>query len=93
MNPVRLAVLADALEDAGCTEEALLRHLRGWEQAPDNKWLVCRGCLKVYRYTNKYSDCDNAACEGAESDVAQWIPLRGPHARGCWALDLLLGKV
>jgi hypothetical protein len=25
----RLGVLADALEDAGCTEETLLRHLRG----------------------------------------------------------------
>jgi hypothetical protein len=41
-----LAVLADALEEAGCTEEALLRHLRG----------------------------------------------PGPHVRGCWAVDLILGK-
>ena len=41
-----LPVLADALEEAGCTEEALLAHLRG----------------------------------------------PGPHVRGCWALDLLLGK-
>jgi hypothetical protein len=42
----RFSVLADALEDAGCTEEAVLSHLR--------------------------------------SD--------GPHVRGCWAVDLLLGK-
>jgi hypothetical protein len=42
----RLAVLADALEEAGCTEEAVLGHLRG----------------------------------------------PGPHVRGCWALDLILGK-
>ncbi len=42
----RLPVLADALEDAGCAEEALLAHLRG----------------------------------------------PGPHARGCWALDLLRGE-
>ena len=42
----RLAVLADALEDAGCTEAGLLDHLRG----------------------------------------------PGPHVRGCWAVDLLLGK-
>jgi hypothetical protein len=41
-----LPVLADALEEAGCADEALLAHLRG----------------------------------------------PGPHARGCWALDLLLGK-
>jgi hypothetical protein len=42
----RLPVLADALEDAGCTNSDLLGHLRG----------------------------------------------PGPHARGCWVLDLLLGK-
>jgi hypothetical protein len=42
----RLPVLADALEDAGCADTALLGHLRG----------------------------------------------PGPHVRGCWALDLLLGR-
>ncbi len=46
LDPARLAVLADALEDAGCDDADLLGHLR----AP------------------------------------------GPHVRGCWALDLLLGK-
>jgi len=42
----RLGVLADALEDAGCADDAILGHLRS----------------------------------------------PGPHVRGCWALDLLLGK-
>jgi hypothetical protein len=42
----RLGILADALLDAGCDDEALLAHLR-WE---------------------------------------------GPHVRGCWAVDLILGK-
>jgi hypothetical protein len=42
----RLAVLSDALEEAGCDDEAILGHLRG----------------------------------------------PGPHARGCWVLDLILGK-
>jgi hypothetical protein len=41
-----LPILADALEDAGCTDAELLGHLRG----------------------------------------------PGPHVRGCWALDLVLGK-
>jgi hypothetical protein len=41
-----MAVLADALEEAGCADRALLSHLRG----------------------------------------------PGPHVRGCWALDLVLGK-
>jgi hypothetical protein len=42
----RLPVLADALEEAGCTDAQLLGHLRG----------------------------------------------PGPHCRGCWALDLLMGR-
>jgi hypothetical protein len=42
----RLPVLADALEEAGCADEAILSHLRG----------------------------------------------HGPHYRGCWAVDLLLGR-
>jgi hypothetical protein len=46
LDPARLAVLADALEDAGCDEADLLGHLRG----------------------------------------------PGPHVRGCWAVDLILGK-
>jgi hypothetical protein len=42
----RLAILADALEDAGCENADILTHLRG----------------------------------------------PGPHVRGCWVIDLLLGK-
>jgi hypothetical protein len=46
LEPARLALLADALEDAGCTDPNILGHLRG----------------------------------------------PGVHVRGCWAVDLLLGK-
>ena len=46
LDPARLAVLADALEEAGCDQADLLGHLRG----------------------------------------------PGPHVRGCWAVDLLLGR-
>jgi hypothetical protein len=46
LDPDRLAVLADALEDAGCDNADILSHLRG----------------------------------------------PGPHVRGCWVVDLLLGK-
>jgi hypothetical protein len=42
----RLAVLADALEEAGCTDTDIVGHLRG----------------------------------------------PGPHVRGCWPVDLCLGK-
>jgi hypothetical protein len=46
LDPARLAVLSDALEEAGCDDADILNHLRA----------------------------------------------AGPHVRGCWALDLLLGK-
>jgi hypothetical protein len=46
MDPVHLAVLADALEEGGCAGAEVVAHLR----AP------------------------------------------GPHMRGCWAVDYVLGK-
>jgi hypothetical protein len=46
LDKAGLAVLADALEEAGCADEAILTHLRS----------------------------------------------PGPHVRGCWAIDLVLGK-
>ena len=46
LDPARLAVLSDALEDAGCDNAEILEHLRS----------------------------------------------PGPHVRGCWVVDLMLGK-
>jgi hypothetical protein len=46
LDTTRLAVLADALEEGGCTDQTILDHLRG----------------------------------------------PGPHVRGCWVVDLLLGR-
>jgi hypothetical protein len=46
LHPARIAVLSDALEEAGCDNEDILAHLRS----------------------------------------------PGPHVRGCWAVDLVLGK-
>jgi hypothetical protein len=47
LEPDRLSILADALEEAGCTDTQILSHLRG----PS-----------------------------------------GPHVRGCWVVDAILGK-
>jgi hypothetical protein len=47
LDPARLAVLADALEETGCRDQSVLDHLRS----------------------------------------------PGPHVRGCWPLDLILGRV
>jgi hypothetical protein len=78
LDPDRLAVLADALEDAGCEEGTLLGHLRGRE--PCSLCVFARGQGDVPVWCGQCLDCSG------------WIPLRGPHARGCWAIDLVLGK-
>jgi hypothetical protein len=83
-----MPILADALEEAGCQEEALLRHLRGWE--------LCRDCMLPSPEEAEYGGgvywCPG--CGGTENGNvhAYWMPLRCGHVRGCWSLDLLLGK-
>jgi hypothetical protein len=47
LDPVRLAILADALEEAGCTDAELLRHLRG-------PGLHVRGCVAVDAILGRY---------------------------------------
>lgn len=61
---VGLPVLADALEEAGCDNEHVLRHLRGEELVPSPHM----------------------------PSLGLWRPLRNPHVRGCWVLDLILGE-
>lgn len=78
LDPQRLAVLSDALEEAGCDNVALLDHLRGVTRDSDpTPW--------EHR-------------ERADNDVTTMVAefdarLRGAqHVRGCWAIDLILGR-
>lgn len=80
LDPARLAVLADALEEAGCQEETLLQHLRGREPCTDSAHTRGGGAYWC------------AGCGGTEEGTEGWMPLRGPRVRGCWSLDLVLGK-
>lgn len=66
LDPLRLMILADALEESGCDNEAVLTHLRGREDVP--------------------------CASGGVTQAVVRVPLRSPHVRGCWALDLILGK-
>jgi hypothetical protein len=87
LDPDTLTVLADALEDAGCDNQELLRHLRGWERCPD--------CCGTGRRPILGGPLLAASCRCDTpygSPNRGWIKLRGPHVRGCHVLDLLLGK-
>jgi hypothetical protein len=79
LDPDRLAVLADALEDAGCASGELLRHLR--------RPADCRACDNTGVGTDEYSGVSviPGGCPRCGGDA-------GPHVRGCWALDLILGR-
>lgn len=79
LDPGCLAILSDALEEAGCTDAAILAHLRGEEVCP--KCLAGPNRKKCRTMPGGNPDC----FEGM-------VALRGPHVRGCWALDLIFGK-
>jgi hypothetical protein len=106
LDTVRLAVLADALEDAGCDNEDLLRHLRGWEKVITNSHQCpicasnCELCDDIIQGNRRKS----YACSGKHHWAAPhswvtpvagtivWRPLSAAHTQGCWVLDLLLGR-
>ncbi len=89
LDPANLTILADALEDAGCDSDALLRHLRGEE--------VCTHCMLPTPEEAEYGG-GNYWCPGCGGTEERghgnegWMPLRSPHYRGCFALDLVLGR-
>jgi hypothetical protein len=69
LDPARLAVLADALEDAGCTSATLGR-------LPGRRWW--------------WGSRGKPSC--TDGDLLGHLRGAGPHDRGCWAVDLILGK-
>jgi hypothetical protein len=93
----RLPVLADALEDAGCPAEEVCPACKGegsvlrpvakrWPfpepekrhviELPKERRSTCRNCKGTGRVPNP---------------ILQHLRGPGPHARGCWCLDALLG--
>jgi hypothetical protein len=81
LDPARLAVLSDALEEAGCDSEEMLRHLRGYQR--------CRICVAAGPHDETKCRCEpyfGGVCDRG------WVEDAGPHYRGCWALDLVLGR-
>lgn len=101
LDPFRLALLADALEDAGCVGErcthchgsgtytvqvtnAGLSAANGYGAATIySEWRGCRHCG---------GDWDRKGAGRLPHPILEHLRGPGPHARGCWALDLILGK-
>jgi hypothetical protein len=90
-------VLADALEEAGCGDEELLRHCRGQGRCPEclgsrvmesSPWLSAFVEAAVGpQHLPPPVAIECPACRGAG-----WVPAGGAHVRGCWAVDLLAGR-
>lgn len=88
-----MPVLADALEESGCHEEAILRHLRGEEERGFTE--TCQSCggdgIAASSSTYEGRPCRRCDGKGTRTFV-DWRSLRSPHVRGCWAIDLILGR-
>jgi len=80
LDPARLAIIADALEEAGCGEDRILRHLR--------RRANCETCGNTGVGMDEYTGSVEVigGCPRCGGDA-------GPHVRGCWAVDLLRVKV
>lgn len=80
LDPLRLAVLADCLEEAGCPAVERCAECDGhglrWGRTADGSALVCSRC----------------SFGKAPGPLLGHLRSEGPHFRGCRALDLVLGK-
>jgi hypothetical protein len=88
LSPVRLAILADALEDHGCTDAQVLSHLRSkpvicW-RCEGKGWVEYRPASIEPRIPPRDANCWRCKGDGV-------LPAC-PHYRGCWALDLVRGQ-
>jgi hypothetical protein len=76
-----MLILGDALEEAGCTEAAILYHLRGNELCPH-----CDG--EGVRF---YDEDDRLQCKQRCDDCNGTGKRPVRHVVGCWCVELLMG--
>jgi hypothetical protein len=123
LDPVTLAALADALEEAGCpteVNEAIAVHVAVYPKPPDG-WVVTASASELMPHSPRQLfvsrrreiamawataklkaswQYERPRCAGGDGTMTVKSPhpllahLRspGPHVRGCWAVDLVLGK-
>lgn len=86
-----MPILADVLEEAGCANEDILMHCRGMENVCNR----CDGDGKAHGSDRPFewsADPDYMKCPVCKGSGKGWRKTDAPHVRGCWVLDLLLGK-
>lgn len=89
LDPVALAVLADALEESGCEDEDILKHCRGKQRCS-----TCLGKGVEFLDLDPYSVALGGLSPTGTCSVCGgqgWVN-SGLHYRGCHVVDLLLGK-
>ena len=83
-----MPILADAMEEAGCEEQIKCKRCKG------TKWIHRRTAddegLGRMTVTDPCPDCraTGAVC----NPILEHLRSNGTHVRGCWVLDLILGK-
>lgn len=92
LDPLRLAILADALEEAGCPQTIQCHRCDGNGQqffSLADGGIVCKdGVVR-----SGWKDCPR--CDGSSVEphpLLTHLRSPGPHVRGCWAVDLVLGR-
>lgn len=83
LDPIRLSILADAIEDAGCDNQEMINHLRGKRKC---LW------LEHWDHEAKWESNSWPRCLGDPECEDGWVQVNQPHYRGCYVLDCLLGK-
>lgn len=83
LDPFRLMLVSDALEEAGHPAGEVCWKCGGEKRIAETRssWAGWRPCPV----------CPNA-CGYLPHPILAHLRLPGPHVRGCWALDLILGK-
>jgi hypothetical protein len=79
LDPLRLAILADALEEAGCDASDLCSCEGGWLIRNNGDRFRCDVCKGIGRLHRTHP-------------LLAHLRSPGPHVHGCWCLDLILGK-
>lgn len=82
LDPVRLMILADALEENGLEDDSVLFHLRG-----EFGCNLCEGA--GYKYISEGPSMNRVKCKRCNGEGLVPHP---PHYPGCAALDAILGR-